>query len=653
MQNYINFFNICIVISIPRSHNLSATHLLASPDGSRYLLEHSNELCQFDENYSRLAGYGSSPEVGGSRSFWIRRGFSRSGQPNTVISCFWACQRSLSQYIAKRKIERGLRLYEQHNQTAAVRIWRSALKGTCRREDCFELLGYLYQAHMDWGKYRDAIDFGHQQLGISEELDSPNMRAETYLNLSRAHASLGGLERALSYARHSLYNESGTKCRSGQVHLTVARVYLEMGGFSRALEGLQGALKIATAIGDPSLELQVYVALSELFGRLQDNDKSATYASKAYDLSRSLQLGDLNSCHHRAALLRMAASLRKQGDLGDAHDYCMEATRLSLISGDQATYMRSIRVMGDIYRKKMDIDRAFRQYEQAMGTSATLGDRMAQMEAMDGAARCLETLRLQSKICNCRPLEFNTRLLEVASSIGAKVVLRKHLTNIFIYTKHFRLFRFQLLVRKIRSRLALIYRALGDEDQCNAHLRLADQTDAALGLKCGACGEVFGLQPADLEALPCAHILHARCAHEIWRRRDKNAPMRSCPACHKLLKSHLHLCESGTGTQNENFDTSSLSFNANGFTLDGLITLNSESVVPPPLPNRSANESSSMFCNGLKNKSMPSIESSAMPSMNANISPKSVYRSNLSLVSLSMQESSLTIDSGRNATSSV
>lgn len=148
------------------------------------------------------------------------------------------------------------------------------------------------------------------------------MRAETYLNLSRAHASLGGLERSLSYARHSLYNECGTKCRSGLVHLTVARVYLEMGGFSRALEGLQGAFKVATAIGDPSLELQVYVALSELFGRLQDNEKSAIYASKAYDLSRSLQLGDLNSCYHRAALLRMAVSLRKQGELGDAQDYC-------------------------------------------------------------------------------------------------------------------------------------------------------------------------------------------------------------------------------------------------------------------------------------------------------------------------------------------
>lgn len=56
-----------------------------------------------------------------------------------------------------------------------------------------------------------------------------------------------------------------------------------------------------------------------------------------------------------------------------------------------------------------------------MGAGQALGDRLAQMEAMDGAARCLEALRLQNRICNCRPLEFNTRLLEVATSVGAKV----------------------------------------------------------------------------------------------------------------------------------------------------------------------------------------------------------------------------------------
>jgi hypothetical protein len=72
--------------------------------------------------------------------------------------------------------------------------------------------------------------------------------------------------------------------------------------------------------------------------------------------------------------------------------------------------------------------KAYRQYESAMGSAAGMGDRLCQMEAMDGAARCLEALRLQQKICNCRPLEFNTRLLEVASSVGAKVSSVEELT---------------------------------------------------------------------------------------------------------------------------------------------------------------------------------------------------------------------------------
>jgi hypothetical protein len=47
---------------------------------------------------------------------------------------------------------------------------------------------------MDWGKFRDALEYGHHQLGISEELDNPQMRSEAYLNLARAHEKLGTLE---------------------------------------------------------------------------------------------------------------------------------------------------------------------------------------------------------------------------------------------------------------------------------------------------------------------------------------------------------------------------------------------------------------------------------------------------------------------------
>jgi tetratricopeptide (TPR) repeat protein len=125
-----------------------------------------------------------------------------------------------------------------------VKTWQSALSGTAKREDRFALLSYLYQAFMDWGKYREALEYGHHQLNISEDLDS-RFKMEAYLNLSRANERLGQLDRALSYARHSLYNECDTQCRTGgMVHLTVAGIYLEMGGFSRALESLQGAHKI-------------------------------------------------------------------------------------------------------------------------------------------------------------------------------------------------------------------------------------------------------------------------------------------------------------------------------------------------------------------------------------------------------------------------
>ncbi|XP_071628032.1 43 kDa receptor-associated protein of the synapse homolog isoform X6 [Temnothorax longispinosus] len=337
------------------SHQLSATALLGSPDGSRHPLD----VCEFtEEDYRHQNGNGNNGHYQNGRS-------AGAG----IWECLISCRKRLDQQLARRRVEQGLKLYRAHKQQAAVRKWRGALKSIRHREDKFALLGYLYQAYMDWGKYRDSIEFGNKQLCISEELDSPNMRAEAYLNLARAHERLGALDRALDYARHSLYNECDQCATAGLVHLTVGRVHLELAGFCKALEAFQRAHKIAHSIQDPSLELQVYVGLSELFCRLQDADKSARYAARAYDLSRSLQLGDLNSRHHRAALLQMAAALRKKGELGDAHDYCSEATRLSLVSGDQASYARSIRIMGDIYRKKSDINIDFLS---AFTSSATM-----------------------------------------------------------------------------------------------------------------------------------------------------------------------------------------------------------------------------------------------------------------------------------------
>lgn len=127
-------------------------------------------------------------------------------------------------------------------------------------------------------------------------------------------------------------------------------------------------------------------------------------------------------------MLLSSRSLKRSQFIAEAAANCRIVRNFSCLAIARNCHNQPLRNSGSIRRMtsggemKMDmLQKAFRQYESAMGSAAATGDRLCQMEAMDGAARCLEALRLQHKICNCRPLEFNTRLLEVAGSVGAKV----------------------------------------------------------------------------------------------------------------------------------------------------------------------------------------------------------------------------------------
>ncbi|XP_061381630.1 43 kDa receptor-associated protein of the synapse homolog [Danaus plexippus] len=477
------------------AHQLSATRLLSSPDPSRHHIEDPPELYPFSEEYANE-----------NRNGAIRWGsrFGPAHRPSGVLECFRVCRSRLDQYFARRKIERGLRLYMQNEQRQAVKVWLSALRGVRHRTDKFALLGHLYKAYMDFGKYRESLEFANRQLGISEELDSAPMRAEAYLNLAMAHQNLGGLDRALSYARHALYNDCGGGSTAGFVHLTVAVVSMELGAVSKAMDGFMKALGVAQAQDNDVLTLQVYVGLSELWRRLRDLERSFGCASRACDVGRGHNSLNLNTRHHRNALLQMAAALRAKGELGDAHDYVNEALRLASVAGDQGCYARAMRLAGDVYRRKSDLGKALRHYEVAMGAGQSLGDRLAQMEAMDGAARCLDELRLQGRICNCRPLEFNTRLLEVATSVGSK-----------------------MLVRRVRLRLADIYTALGDN---NAAARQKRAASAWAAPTCGRCREPLAERPEPLVSLPCTHFVHLACMPESWSRRS-NRGSGECAEC--------------------------------------------------------------------------------------------------------------------------
>ncbi|XP_025834870.1 uncharacterized protein LOC112905855 [Agrilus planipennis] len=123
------------------SHQLSATRLLSSPDGSRHPLDGFDQSWPWYDSFSSL-----------HREAYTEVHVPRS--PLFAFSCFHACRTRIRQRLAKRKVEQGVKLYDKHKQQQAVKKWRSALKAVRRREDKFLVLGYLYRAYMDWGKYR-------------------------------------------------------------------------------------------------------------------------------------------------------------------------------------------------------------------------------------------------------------------------------------------------------------------------------------------------------------------------------------------------------------------------------------------------------------------------------------------------------------------
>lgn len=157
-----------------------------------------------------------------------------------------------------------------------------------------------------------------------------------------------------------------------------------------------------------------------------------------------------------------------------------------------------------------------------------------------------------------------------------------------------------------------------------------------------------------------------RCAQELIRRKEKGTP-RACPACNKVLSSRLHLCSTN--------NNSSTTLNPNSLAQDGILSTmesHTDLLMLPRISHTnpscaqgtllSSNPSTSIVktCyndtanlgNGFK-PLHSDAESTSLLLANNSSSPKPVYRSNLSLASLSLRASNLTIDSGRNATSSV
>ena len=245
----------------------------------------------------------------------------------------------MGQRMTRRHVDEGLQLYAEKNYDGAIKKWTIALQKMKDNRLRFSTLGHLAIASRDRGRNKDYLVYAVQQIDIAHEVDDNHLRAQAYLNLSRANEMLADYFKSISYSRSAMQYSSSTDSVQGYALLVMAESYIGLCNFCKVLECLDRAWTISHDHADHLMELQVLTTMGKVYLALKDFPKALAFQRRANDLalagatqSGELDL-DVNSKFVRLTRLKLATLLRLMGDY-DGATKCIE---VSLVEDDSST----------------------------------------------------------------------------------------------------------------------------------------------------------------------------------------------------------------------------------------------------------------------------------------------------------------------------
>ena len=69
--------------------------------------------------------------------------------------------------------------------------------------------------------------------------------------------------------------------------------------------------------------------------------------------------------------------------------------------------------------------RSYKRYQASLKLFLHMEDKYGQLLALNGVAKTLGLMRTTSKICDCKPIEINNKVIDIAQSMGCKVTRSK------------------------------------------------------------------------------------------------------------------------------------------------------------------------------------------------------------------------------------
>ncbi|CAF0765815.1 unnamed protein product [Rotaria sordida] len=418
----------------------------------------------------------------------------------------------MGQRMTRRQVDEGLELYAQKNYDAAIKKWTTALPKMKDNRLRFSTLGHLASASRDRGRNKDYLVHAVQQIDIAHELDDNVLRAQAYLNLSRANEMLADYFKAVSYSRLAIQYSQTTDSIQGYALLVMADSYIGLCNFPKVLECLDKSLYISHESEDHLMEIQVLNTMGKVFLALKDFPKALAFQRRAHELALSNavyageQNANISAKFVRLTKLKLATPLRLMGDLQGATKCVEEAMRSASSLGDRPVQAKCLVCLGDIQRSQNNNEVACKKYEAAIQMLQDMNDRYSSTLAMLGLVKTLLAPDTHTQMAS----EILATALSTATSMGNKLMqARCHLLNERILTSDNQL-----------------------EDARQA-FEIAQRLYREIDLICTICKEPMGMYPDQIQILTCTHIFHERCILNLLQRWTYEA--QSCPKCNKSV----------------------------------------------------------------------------------------------------------------------
>ncbi len=238
------------------------------------------------------------------------------------------------------------------------------------------------------GQYDSALNILMRSVQLAREQKVFILEPKTLLKLATVHSHAGDYKNALAYydTTYLLHERTGNEFGIAEVELGRGQVFIKQGKYDEAMQSINSSLALAKQTNARVLEIRGYQALSGLYERRNDFQKSLEYFKQFKELEDSLFSQDMQEKLLRDQIQfeteekdTEIAALNQERDLKDDTIKKQEFVRNILV----VVMALSVILLATVYRsgqRRRQINTLLLRHQQEMETRSEELERLNQVK---------------------------------------------------------------------------------------------------------------------------------------------------------------------------------------------------------------------------------------------------------------------------------